>query len=325
MKAAVLVGFGAVDQLELREVPEPKTGPGQVKVGVVATSINPIDWKLREGMKRPGMLLELPAVLGRDASGEVVEVGSGVTRFRPGARVAGLVMGAYGEIVVAKDEAWAEVPEGLNLEDAAALPLVTLTGSQLVEESLAPRPSETILVTGALGSVGRTAVFAAKGRGVRVWAGVRRAQKEAAQALGVDGVVALDDEIDCRRLPTLDAIADTVGASVTEKLLDRVYLPGQKNPIPLRSTTTSLFLLARLRDEAHRFSNRARMRIGKKRRFASPLDDVKGLGGKAKKALLTHVGNLAAIRAADDATLLAVPGITSRHVRALRAAFPASP
>jgi excinuclease ABC subunit C len=109
-----------------------------------------------------------------------------------------------------------------------------------------------------------------------------------------------------------------------EKLLDRVYLPGQKNPIPLRSSTTSLFLLARLRDEAHRFSNRARMRIGKRRRFASPLDDVKGLGGKAKKALLTHIGNLAAIRAADDATLLAVPGITTRHVRALRAAFPAS-
>jgi excinuclease ABC subunit C len=109
-----------------------------------------------------------------------------------------------------------------------------------------------------------------------------------------------------------------------EKLLDRVYLPGQKNPIPLKSTTTSLFLLARLRDEAHRFSNRARMRIGKKRRFESPLDEVKGLGEKAKKALLTHVGNLAAIRAADDATLLKVPGITARHVRALRAAFPAT-
>ncbi len=112
---------------------------------------------------------------------------------------------------------------------------------------------------------------------------------------------------------------------VKEKLSDRVYLPGQKNPIPLKSTTTSLFLLARLRDEAHRFSNRARMRIGKKRRFASPLDEVKGLGAKAKKALLTHIGNLAAIRAADDATLLAVPGITSRHVRALRVAYPPSP
>jgi excinuclease ABC subunit C len=109
---------------------------------------------------------------------------------------------------------------------------------------------------------------------------------------------------------------------VGETLHDRVYLPGQKNPIPLKSSTTSLFLLARLRDEAHRFSNRARMRIGKKRRFRSPLDDVKGLGPNAKKALLEKVGNLAAIRAADDATLLAVPGVTARHVKALRTAFP---
>jgi excinuclease ABC subunit C len=107
-----------------------------------------------------------------------------------------------------------------------------------------------------------------------------------------------------------------------ETLTDRVYLPGQKNPIPLKSGTTSLFLLARLRDEAHRFSNRARLRLGKKRRMRSPLDDVKGLGDKAKKALLSHVGNLAAIRAADDATLLAVPGIAPRHLRALRTAFP---
>jgi excinuclease ABC subunit C len=110
-----------------------------------------------------------------------------------------------------------------------------------------------------------------------------------------------------------------------EALTDRVYLPGQKNPIPLKSSTTSLFLLARLRDEAHRFSNHARMRIGKKRRMHSPLDDVKGLGDRAKKALQQHVGNLAAIRAADDATLLAVPGVTQRHVKALRAAFPADP
>ncbi|HEY3815608.1 MAG TPA: excinuclease ABC subunit UvrC [Polyangiaceae bacterium] len=110
-----------------------------------------------------------------------------------------------------------------------------------------------------------------------------------------------------------------------DTLVDRVYLPGQKNPVPLRSSTTSLFLLARMRDEAHRFSNRARMRIGKKRRFHSPLDDVKGLGPKAKKALLQHVGNLAAIRAAADEALLAVPGVTARHVRALRRAFPPTP
>lgn len=222
MRAAVLLGIGGVDQIEVREVAEPTTGPGAIKVQVFATSINPIDWKLREGARRPGLPMELPAILGRDASGEVLEVGSGVTRFRPGTRVLGLVMGGYGERVVAKEEAWAEVPEGLDLVDAAAIPLVTLTGSQLVDESLAPRPGETILVTGALGSVGRAAVFAAKLGRVKVWAGVRRSQKDAAAALGVDGVVALDDEVDCRRLPTLDGIADTVGASITEKLFDRV-------------------------------------------------------------------------------------------------------
>jgi excinuclease ABC subunit C len=114
---------------------------------------------------------------------------------------------------------------------------------------------------------------------------------------------------------------ETVGG---ETLVDRVYLPGQKNPVPLRSSTTSLFLLARLRDEAHRFSNRARMRVGKKRRFHSPLDDVKGLGPRVKKALLTHLGGVQAIQAADDATLLAIPGVAARHVRALRDAFPPS-
>jgi NADPH:quinone reductase-like Zn-dependent oxidoreductase len=222
MRAAVLIGIGGVDQIEVRDVPEPTTVPGAIKVQVVATSINPIDWKLREGARLPGTPLELPAVIGRDASGEVVEVGPGVTRFRPGMRVVGLVTGGYGERVVAKDEAWAEVPGGLDLIDAAAIPLVTLTGSQLVDESLAPRPAETILVTGALGSVGRTAVFAARRRRIRVWAGVRRSQKDAAEALGVDGVVALDDEADCRRLPTLDGIADTLGASTTEKLIDRM-------------------------------------------------------------------------------------------------------
>jgi NADPH:quinone reductase-like Zn-dependent oxidoreductase len=226
MKAAVLVGFGGVDQLELREAAEPKTGPGQIKVRVVGASINPIDWKLRKGAKRPGMDLELPAILGRDAAGEVVEIGAGVTRFRVGARVTGLVSGAYAERVVASEDAWAEVPANLDLVDAAAIPLVALTGAELVDEGIRPRAGDTVIVTGALGSVGRAAVFVAKSRGVHVWAGVRGAQKDAAAALRVEGVVALDDEADCRRLPTLDGIADTVGGTTTEKLLEKVRAGG---------------------------------------------------------------------------------------------------
>jgi NADPH:quinone reductase-like Zn-dependent oxidoreductase len=222
MRAAVLAGYGGVDQLELREVAEPKTGLGQIKVDVVGASINPIDWKLRKGAKRPGMNLELPAILGRDAAGKVLEVGSGVRRFRAGDRGDGLVMGAYGKRVVANEEAWAEVPMNLDLGDAAAIPLVALTGAQLVDEGVRPHAGDLVLVTGALGGVGRVAVFVAKSRGAKVWVGVRAAQRESAAALGVEGVVALDDKVDCRRLPTLDGIADTVGGPTTQRLLERV-------------------------------------------------------------------------------------------------------
>ena len=108
-----------------------------------------------------------------------------------------------------------------------------------------------------------------------------------------------------------------------ETLVDRVYLPGQKNPIPLKSHSASLFFLARARDEAHRFSNRAREKLGKGRRLHSALDDVRGIGAGTKKALLKHLGSLGKIRQASDAELLAVPGVTARHVSALRHVYPA--
>ncbi len=106
-----------------------------------------------------------------------------------------------------------------------------------------------------------------------------------------------------------------------ETLVDRVYLPGQKNPIPLRSHSASLFFLARLRDEAHRFSNRARERLGKVRRLRSELDGIPGIGPATKKALLEHLGTVAAVKAATVEALAAVPGVSARHVAALREAF----
>jgi excinuclease ABC subunit C len=107
-----------------------------------------------------------------------------------------------------------------------------------------------------------------------------------------------------------------------ETLVDRVYLPGQKNPIPLKSHSASMFFLARARDEAHRFSNRARERLGKKRRFRSELDAVAGIGAATQKALLRHLGSVKAIAAATDEALLAVPGVSARHVKALRKVYP---
>ena len=103
-----------------------------------------------------------------------------------------------------------------------------------------------------------------------------------------------------------------------DKLVDRVYLPGQKNPIPLRPNTPELFLLARARDEAHRFSNRGRKVVGKRRNFASELDSVPGIGPKVRTALLMRFGSIAAIYAASDEALLETDRVTRRHVAALR-------
>jgi excinuclease ABC subunit C len=110
-----------------------------------------------------------------------------------------------------------------------------------------------------------------------------------------------------------------------EKVVDRVYLPGQKNGILLRPKSAALYLLARARDEAHRFSNKARERSGKKRRLRSELDDVRGIGPATRKALLRELGSVQALRAATDAQILAVNGVTRRHLGALRKVFPAPP
>jgi len=222
MKAVVLTAYGDVTKLEVVEMRDPRTGPTQIKVRVVGAGLNPVDWKLRSGALQKMMPLVLPAVLGRDASGEVVELGPGVTNFKVGDRVMGLVMGAYAEFVVAAIDAWAEVPKTMDLVDAAALPLILLTGSQLIDEAVVPHPGDLVLVTGALGGVGRVAVFAAKARGAKVWAGVRGAQKDEAVLLGVDGVVALDDDSEVAGLPMLDGLADTVGGAEIEKVLDRM-------------------------------------------------------------------------------------------------------
>lgn len=226
MKAVVLRGYGDVEQLELREVDEPSPGPRQIKVKVAAASVNPIDWKIRRGELRAQLPINLPTILGRDVAGEVVAIGADVTEFAVGDRVMGLVEHGYAELVVASVDAFAQVPSELDLSRAAALPLVGLTGAQLIEEAVDARAGERVLVTGALGSVGRVAVFAAKKRGAQIIAGVRGKQRQEAEALDVDEVVALDDADDIARLKPLDAIADTVGGKTVTSLLDKVRLGG---------------------------------------------------------------------------------------------------
>ena len=228
MQAIVLSDYGDPNRLELRDRPEPEPGAGQIKVRVASASLNPVDWKLRSGALRKAMPLELPAILGRDAAGEVVRVGAGVTEFKEGDQVLGLVNGGYAQFVVAGTEAWAKVPEGLTTRDAGALPLALLTGDQLAEATLGPSAGAglTVLVTGALGAVGRVAVWGIRQRGARVLAGVRSKQLDEAKELDVDGVVALDDDAAIAELPPLDCVADTVGGETISKLLPKIKANG---------------------------------------------------------------------------------------------------
>jgi NADPH:quinone reductase-like Zn-dependent oxidoreductase len=223
MKAVVLYEYGDVDQLQYKtDQPEPPFGPDEVRVRGRATSINPIDWKLRSGAARARMPLQLPAILGRDLSGEVTEFGRDVTQFKKGQRVMALAFGTYAEFTTVKANILAPIPDGLSFEQAAALPLVLTTGAQLIERGVQPQPGWTILVTGALGGVGRTAVHVALKHGAHVIAGVKSSQRDDAAKLGAERVVALDDDKDLAALHDLDAIADTVGGGTIAKLLGAI-------------------------------------------------------------------------------------------------------
>lgn len=130
MKAVVLHAYGGPEQLKYEEVPTPKPGDNEVLVKIHATSINPVDWKLRSGAAKASIPLDLPAILGRDLSGEVVESGSSVQGLPKGMRVMALAMGTYAEFAFAKAEVLSPIPDALTYEHAAALPLVALTGAR---------------------------------------------------------------------------------------------------------------------------------------------------------------------------------------------------
>jgi len=226
MKAVIVRGYGDVNQLFYGYIADLKPGPGEVLVRMMATSINPIDWKLRRGDMKNRMPLQFPHVLGRDLAGEVGALGDGVTTRKTGERVLGLVNHAYAEYVLCKPDELALMPEGMSFEQAAALPLVVLTGAQLIEKGVRPRSGETVLITGALGGVGRTAVHVARLHGAHVIAGVRSSQKKDAGDLGTNRIVALDDYGDIASLKELDAVADTVGHEVIASLIPHIKKNG---------------------------------------------------------------------------------------------------
>jgi NADPH:quinone reductase-like Zn-dependent oxidoreductase len=226
MNAVVLHEFGPPNRLKYEDVPDPIAGKGELLIRVAASSVNPIDFKLRSGAMKAFYPLELPAILGRDISGSVRAVGEGVDGFKPGDRVMALGNQAYAELVVVKASDVAFVPEKLDLIQAAALPLVTLTGEQLITRGTKIERGQTVLVTGAVGNVGRSAVWTAKKLGATVIAGVKKSQVKEAATLGADLVLALDDASEMQRLGFIDAVADTVGGETAQAVMGKVKQGG---------------------------------------------------------------------------------------------------
>jgi NADPH:quinone reductase-like Zn-dependent oxidoreductase len=227
MKAVVLHEYGGPEKLRFEDnVPAPQVSGGTVLIAAAAASVNPIDWKLRSGMLQKMFPLSLPAILGRDVSGVVRAVGANVKHFKPGDRVLALSNATYAELVAVDDSDVTHLPDGVDLADAAAIPLISLTGDQLVRLAANVRKGQVVLITGALGSVGRAAVHTAKKLGAQVIAGVRGKDLDQARSLGVSDVLAIDDDEAIEKFRLVDAIADTVGGAVAAKLMAKVRQGG---------------------------------------------------------------------------------------------------
>jgi NADPH:quinone reductase-like Zn-dependent oxidoreductase len=225
MKAIVVHEYGGPEVLKYEDYPDPVPGAGEVLVRVAAASVNPIDYKRRAGLTKDFYPMTFPGSIGVDMSGTVAKLGAGVEGFSVGDQVFAMADNTYAELCVVKADVLAKVPTGLDLIEAAALPLVTVTGNQLMLATEI-KAGQTVMVVGAVGNVGRSAVFTAKQRGATVIAGVLKRQFDQVKTVGADQVVATDDDTAIVSLPPLDAIADSVGGKTAEKLIGKVKSGG---------------------------------------------------------------------------------------------------
>lgn len=174
MRAIAITEFGGPEKLQLLELPRPRPAKGEVLIRVVAAGVNPIDWKIREGLLSDTLPHAFPLVPGFDVTGVVEEFGEGVSHFRKGDRVWACAWkptvqwGCYAEYVVVPEGGVALMPSKLLFEEAAAFPLAALTAYQALTERSAQLDGANVLVLGAAGGVGHFAVQLARRLGARV-------------------------------------------------------------------------------------------------------------------------------------------------------------
>jgi NADPH:quinone reductase-like Zn-dependent oxidoreductase len=226
MKAAYLEQTGGPEIFKYGDLPEPQAGPGDVLVDVVAASVNGADWKVRRGEYAA---LKFPYVLGRDFSGTVVALGEGVSDFKVGDAVFGVMPagheGTYAEKLAVKAAVIAKKPDSLSHVNAAALALIGLTAQNSVEDTLKLKRGETILVQGGAGGVASYAIQLAKHIGAKVITTTSAANVDYVRSLGADQAIDYTKEDFTRIGQVCDAVFETVGGDVATKSYD-VLKPG---------------------------------------------------------------------------------------------------
>ncbi|MFE9143549.1 NADP-dependent oxidoreductase [Streptomyces tubercidicus] len=187
MRAVAVSAFG--EQPQLMELPQPEPGPGEVLVRLSAAGLNPVDWKLADGMFGDAVPAVFPLVLGSDGAGEVLAIGSGVRRFTIGDAVFGQFQrpdqggGSYCELAVTGEDRIAHAARSVTYATSAALPTAGMTAYNLVEETRITE-GRTVLIVGATGGVGTFVTQLAAGRGAEVIATARPAKAELMRTLG---------------------------------------------------------------------------------------------------------------------------------------------
>ena len=222
MKAVLAETYGGPEVLEPADVPIPKVGPNGVLVQVHASSVNPIDWKLRSGHLKALMDFVFPVIWGTDFSGVVTEIGSAVTFFKPGdevygfkdGRVAKTYRGTYAEFAVVPEKVAARKPANLTHEEAAAIPLAAVTAWQALVTTGRLKPGNRVLVHAGAGGVGTFAIRIAKALGAHVAATAGTHNQAFLRQVGADVPIDYENEKIEDKISACDLVLDGVGKSV---------------------------------------------------------------------------------------------------------------
>ncbi len=218
MKAAYIERYGGPEQLIVGERPGPECGPHDLLVQVKAASVNPVDWKIRDGKLKVMIHYRLPLILGQDLSGVVVKVGSKVSRFKSGdevfARLDKTTIGSFAQYAAVRESDAALKPPHLTHAEAASIPLVGLTSWQVMRDMVGLKPGQLALIHAGSGGVGTFAIQLAKVLGATVVTTASVRNGPLVKRLGADRVVDYKSQRFEDVVKEADFVFDTQGGDI---------------------------------------------------------------------------------------------------------------